>query len=95
MAGISRHSGDRHGLGEVRNDILDILVTHRHANHGWLDAGGKLLLRRQLLVRGGAGVNDEGLGVAHIRQVRGQLQAVDKTLTRVLVPPQPERQHRT
>lgn len=42
------------------------------------DARGDLLLRGELLVRRGGRVYDQRLGVAHVGQVRGQLDAVDE-----------------
>mmetsp|Transcript_32564 Transcript_32564/g.53141 ORF Transcript_32564/g.53141 Transcript_32564/m.53141 type:complete len:516 (-) Transcript_32564:204-1751(-) len=67
-------------LLEVGLDVLDVLDAHAHADHVRPHVRRQLLRLCQLGVRGGGGVDDQGLGVAHVRQVRGQFHAVHHRL---------------
>ena len=63
-------------LLKVRNDIPNILYPHRHPNQIRGDTGRDLLRIAQLRMRRRRGVNDEGLGIAHVREVACKLEVV-------------------
>ena len=61
----------------VGNLLLGVLDAHGEADEVLGEVGGLELLGRELGVRGGGGVDDEGLGVTHVGQVREELHVVD------------------
>ena len=83
-------AGERMAVGgfdrlvEIGDDVADVLDAHREPHHFRRHAGGGLLLRRQLLVRGRGGVDHQRLGVADVRQQAEQLQRVDELLARLV-----------
>ena len=52
--------------------------THRDTNHVRPDAGGHLLLRIELAVRGAGRVADQGAGVADVDQMAHELRRFDE-----------------
>ena len=56
------------GLREVGLDIPDLLDPNRQPDHVRCDANFSPVLRVEVFVRGGSGVEDEGLGVAEAVQ---------------------------
>lgn len=65
-------------LIEIRLDVIDELDADRQTNEILGNTAGRLLLVSQLLVRRRGRVDHERLRVAHVCQVRGQLQTVNK-----------------
>src|SRR5262249_11556327 len=75
-----RFLGRAQRLAEIGQDVLGILETDREADHVLADAGCLELLGAHLLMGGAGGVDDQGLGVAHIGEVRDELQRIDEAL---------------
>ena len=65
-------------MRKIGLDIIQMLNPHRHANHVRRHPTPFLLGLGELLVRGGGRVDDQGLGVPDVGQVRGENAAVDK-----------------
>jgi len=59
-------------------DVVQMLNPHRDPNHVRRHPTPFLLGIGELLVRGGGRVNDQGLGVPDVGEVRGEDAAVDK-----------------
>lgn len=68
-------SGGEAGL-QIGLDVVDVLETNRQAHQAGRDTGCELLLGSELRVRGGGRVDDEGLCVAHVGEVREELHVV-------------------
>ena len=66
------------GLGQVGDEVVDVLQADRQADEVIGDAGRSLLLGLQLRVRGRGGVDDERLGVADVGQQAEDLDVVDE-----------------
>lgn len=66
---------------EISFDVVDEFNADREADEILGHAAGCLLLVRQLLVRRRGRVDNKRLGVAHIGQIRGQLQVVYESRT--------------
>lgn len=75
------------------DDVLDVFEAERDADHVGGDAAADLLLVGDLLVGGAPGVDDEGLCVADVGEVRAQLEVVDDGSDLVDVARDAERQH--
>src|SRR5688500_16177362 len=74
-----RHAtGGREGLLEVGLQVVDVLESDREAHQTRGDAGGELLLRGELRVRRGGGVDDERAHVADVGQVAEEAERVDE-----------------
>ncbi len=71
------------------------MIRPTHPDEVGRDTGRKLLIRRQLLVGRRRRVDDQRLGVAHVRQITRQLERVDDfgTHRRVLATLHPKAQH--
>ena len=67
-------------LVKIGLDILDMFQAHGYANKFGRNACGALGFRAELLVRGGGRMEHQGLGVADVGQVAGQLDRIDKPL---------------
>ena len=65
-------------LLQVADDVVNVLRTNGQADGVGPDALIQQLLRAELGVGGGGGVDDQGLHVGHIGQQGEDLQAVDK-----------------
>src|ERR1700712_6009563 len=72
-------------LVDVGQDVVDVLDAHRQANVVRRDARRRLLLRRQLLMCGQRRLNHERLGVADVREMRGELQRFDEAPARLRI----------
>jgi hypothetical protein len=66
------------GLIDVGQDVVDVLEAYRQPDEVGRYASGELLLCRELLVRGGGRVDGQAARVAHVRDVRDQLQCIDE-----------------
>src|SRR5579862_6245113 len=64
-------------LRQILDDVLRLLAPDREPDHVLSDARHLELLRAHLLVCGGRGVNHQRLGVADVREMRDQFDAVD------------------
>ena len=73
-----RGAGNLQRLREVGADVVDVLDADRDADHVLRHAGGFLLSLAKLLVRGGRGVDHQRLGVAHVGELRRELDGVDE-----------------
>ena len=67
-------------LVKIGLDILDMFQTHGHADEFGRHARGALGFYAELLMRGGGRMEHQGLGIAYIGQVAGQLERIDKPL---------------
>ena len=65
-------------LRKINLNIIQMLNSHRNPNHVCRDPTPLLLRLGELLVRGGGRVNDQGLGVPDVGEVRGEDAAVDE-----------------
>src|SRR5262249_49649353 len=69
----------RQGLIEIPQEIIEALQPNGNADHIRAEASRDLLLIGQLLMRCAARVNHQAFGVAHIGQMRVNLDGLDKT----------------
>src|SRR5262245_46250013 len=76
-AGDSCH-GRLQGVVEVVDDVVDVLDADGDADHVVAYARRVTLVVGHLLVRGRRRMDDQGLGVADVRQVRRQVHRVDE-----------------
>src|ERR1035437_3336212 len=81
---------DLDGLVEVGDDVVDVLDADRDANQLRSHAAGDLIGRRQLLVSGGCGVDDQTLRVADVGQQAEELDRVDELAAGVDATLEPE-----
>ena len=77
---IESNLGCLERLVDVGNNVLHLLDAYGEADEIGGDPCRNLLLRRQLLVGRGSGMNDQRLGVTDVGQVRQELHAIDKFL---------------
>lgn len=63
---------------EICFEVIHVFYTTGNSQHGRRNTCRKLCLIGKLLVGGGSRLNDQRLGVTHIRQMGNQLQAVNK-----------------
>lgn len=68
-------AGER--LVEVGDDVVHVLYAHGEPDEVLGEVGGPELLGSQLGVRGGRRMDDEGLGIAHVGEVRKEPRVVD------------------
>ena len=73
-------SGSGEGLFEVGPEVGEVFAAKAQADVVGLHAGGNLLFRGQLAVRGACGVDGQALGVADVGQVAEEFEAVDGPL---------------
>ena len=64
-------------MGQIGDDVVDVLDANAQANHFGRDAGFQLLFRRQLAMRGGRGMAGQGFGVAHIDHALEQRERIE------------------
>src|SRR5690606_6882972 len=64
--------------GEVCDDVVDVLDANGQTYQSRRYTGGELLLRGELGVGGGCGVNDEAANVADVGDVAEQSDTVDQ-----------------
>ena len=74
-------AGARKALLQVPDQIIDVLDADRQSDGSRTDAGSSQLLLAQLPVRCARRMNDEALGVAHVREVRPERYTADEVLT--------------
>src|SRR5450432_1435450 len=79
---------------DVREDVVRVLEADREANVIGRDTGRRLLLGRELRVGGRGRVDGQCLGVAHVGQVRYELEAVDEAAAHRRAPLNAEAQDR-
>ena len=65
-------------LLQVGDNIIDMFDSDGKPDEIGGHTGSQPFLRRQLLVGGGCGVNDQGLGITDIRLQGVELEAVDE-----------------
>ena len=69
------------GLIDVCLDVIDMLDAHGEADVIGGSASFQLLLRGELLVGGGSGMNHEALCVADVGEVREEFHRIDEFFT--------------
>src|ERR1700693_3154169 len=79
FAGFERRGFPR--LVKIINQVVNALQAHRETDEVGRGARLLLLLGCQLGVRRAGRVDDEGLGIAHVRQVREEFDVPDQLLT--------------
>ena len=85
FAGFERRGFQR--LVKIIDQVVNALQAHRETDEVGRGARLLLLLGRQLGVRGAGRVDDEGPGIAHIRQVREEFDVPDQLLALLPVRP--------
>ena len=82
-------------FGPRRTDVVDVLGLNGQADGVGLNALIQQLLRRELGVGGGGGVDDQGLYVGYVGQQGKDLQAVDEPVDLFLPAPDLESEDRS
>ena len=70
-------------LRQIREDVVWMFEADGEAHVAGRDAGRELLFRRQLLMRGGGGMNGERARVANVGDMVEKLERVDELATRL------------
>ena len=76
-----RWSGLVQRLSQVPQDVVNVFDADGESHKVWRDAGGQLLLGRKLLVGRRGRMDGQRFGIAHVGQVRKELQALDEAPT--------------
>ena len=69
-------------LIQIGQDVVDVLQADAEADQFGRDAAGALLFLVELRMRRGGRVNRQALGVAHVGQVREELERIDELAAR-------------